>query len=110
MLVSPEVARTSGVNVRRLNLLYLIAFAMTIALGLRYLGVLLMAALIITPAAAARRLARDLSGMLAVAVAIAIASTIVGSWIASQVDQETGPVIVTVAAAVFLVSLLYRRP
>jgi ABC-type Mn2+/Zn2+ transport system permease subunit len=37
-LVSPEVARTAGINVRRLNLLYLELFALTIALGLRYDG------------------------------------------------------------------------
>ncbi|HTR39953.1 MAG TPA: metal ABC transporter permease [Bryobacteraceae bacterium] len=40
MLVSPDLARTTGVNVQRLNLLYLQVFALTIALGLRYLGVL----------------------------------------------------------------------
>lgn len=45
MLASPDVARTAGINVRRLNLLYLQTFALT-ALGLRYLGVLLMGALI----------------------------------------------------------------
>lgn len=42
MLVSPEVARTAGIDVGRLNWLYLEALALTIALGLRYLGVLLM--------------------------------------------------------------------
>jgi zinc transport system permease protein len=38
MLVSPDVARTAGINVRRLNLFYLQTFALTIALGLRFLG------------------------------------------------------------------------
>ena len=41
-LVSPDIARTVGINIRRLNLLYLEMFALTVALGLRYLGVLLM--------------------------------------------------------------------
>ncbi|HEY7440809.1 MAG TPA: metal ABC transporter permease, partial [Vicinamibacterales bacterium] len=54
-LVSPDVARTSGINVRRLDFFYLQMFALTIALGLRYLGVLLMGALIIIPAATAKR-------------------------------------------------------
>ena len=57
VLVSPEVARTAGVNVARLNLLYLEMFALTVALGLRYLGVLLMGSMIIIPAATAKRLA-----------------------------------------------------
>ena len=65
MLVSPDVARTAGINVRRLNLLYLQTFALTIALGLRYLGVLLMGALIIIPAATAKGLARNLDDVVA---------------------------------------------
>src|SRR5581483_10520631 len=71
-LVSPDIARTAGIDLPRLNLLYLQMFALTIALGLRYLGVLLMGSLIIIPAAAANRLARNLNQMLAAAVAIAV--------------------------------------
>jgi ABC-type Mn2+/Zn2+ transport system permease subunit len=108
-LVSPDVARTAGVDVRRLNLLYLLAFALTIALGLRYLGVLLMAALIITPPATAKRLARNLNTMLAMAMVLAVTATLLGTWIASLTDQATGPTIVTVAAAGFLASLLYPQ-
>jgi ABC-type Mn2+/Zn2+ transport system permease subunit len=109
MLVSPDVARTSGINVRRLNLLYLEMFALTIALGLRYLGVLLMGALIIIPAATAKRLARNLGGMLRLAVAAAVFATLAGTWIAVRMHKETGPLIVIVSTIVFLLSLL-RRP
>ncbi len=109
MLVSPDIARTAGVNVRRVNLLYLLAFALTLALGLRYMGVLLMAALIITPPATAIRLARNLTSTFVIAVTVAVCCTLLGAWIATTSGRETGPVIVVVAAAVFLVSLLYRR-
>ena len=109
MLVSPDVARTAGIDVRRLDLLYLLTFALTIALGLRYLGVLLMGALIIIPAATAKRVARNLNGMLRVAVAVAVVATAAGTWIATWLHRETGPLIVTVAAGAFLVSLLRRQ-
>ena len=108
MLVSPDLARTTGANVQRLNLLYLQVFALTIALGLRYLGVLLMGALIIIPAATAKRLARNLTGMLLTAVVVAMAATVTGTWLASRVHRETGPVIVTIAACIFLLSFLRR--
>jgi ABC-type Mn2+/Zn2+ transport system permease subunit len=108
-LVSPDVARTAGINVRRLNLLYLQMFALTIALGLRYLGVLLMGALIIIPAATAKRVARNLNGMLYVAVFVAVVATVVGTWMAEWLHRETGPLIVTAAASAFVVSLV-RRP
>jgi ABC-type Mn2+/Zn2+ transport system permease subunit len=108
MLVSPDVARTAGIHVRRLELLYLETFALTIALGLRFLGVLLMGALIIIPAATAKRLARNLTEMLTLAVGIAIAATLAGTWLARSLHRETGPLIVIVAAACFLLSFLRR--
>jgi len=108
MLVSPDLARTAGVNVRRLSLFYLQIFALTIALGLRYLGVLLMGALIIIPAVTAKRLAKNLTGMLLTAALAAVAATIAGTWLASYLHRETGPVIVTVAACIFLLSFLRR--
>jgi ABC-type Mn2+/Zn2+ transport system permease subunit len=107
-LVSPDVARTAGINVRRLNLLYLQTFALTIALGLRYLGVLLMGALIIIPAATAKRVARDLNEMLIAAIVVAVLATLTGSYLAMWLHRDTGPLIVTVAAGCFIVSLIRR--
>jgi zinc transport system permease protein len=108
MLVSPDVARTAGINVRLLNLLYLETFALTIALGLRYLGVLLMGALIIIPAATAKRLARTLDGMLWLAIGLSVFATVLGTLMASWFHRETGPLIVITATSVFLISLLRR--
>jgi len=107
--VSPEIAHTSGINVARLNLLFLETFALTIALGLRYLGALLMGSLIIIPAATAKRLAGSLTEMLRWAVGIAIVDTMVGTTLARLVHRPAGPVIISVATVVFLLSLI-RRP
>jgi len=105
-LVSADIALTSGINVRRLNLLYLLAFALTVALGLRYLGVLLMGSLVIIPAATARRLARNLTTMLVLAVALALVATLGGAWLAMRLDRESGPLIIVVAAACFFATAL----
>ncbi len=109
-LVSPDIALTAGINVARLNLLYLLAFALTVALGLRYLGVLLMGSLIIIPAATARRLARNLSAMLSISVAISVISTVLGSYAGSLLHRDTGPFIITGAGALFFLSLVKRQP
>ena len=108
-LVSPEVARAAGIRVARLNLIFLEIFALTVALGLRYLGILLMGSLIIIPAATAKRLARSLSGMLLWAVLVAVVSTALGTYAAAVLRRPTGPMIITVAAFFFLLSLLRRR-
>jgi len=110
-LVSPDIARTTGVNVRRLDLIYLEVFALTVALGLRFLGVLLMGSLIIIPAAAAKRLSNNLNQMLTIAVAGSLFATVTGSALAEWLHRETGPLIVSVAAAGFVLTLaIPRRP
>lgn len=108
-LVSPDLARTAGIHVSRLSLLYLLAFSLTVALGLRYLGVLLMGSLIIIPAATAKHVTRSLPAMLTVAVAIAVVSTVVGTSLARWLQRETGPVIIAVAAGLFFLGLIVRR-
>src|SRR5579884_350677 len=108
-LVSPDLARTAGIDVPRLDLLYLLAFALTVALGLRYLGVLLMGSLIIIPAATARHLTRSLDAMLAVAVGLAAAATLLGTLGAPALHVPGGPLVIAIAAGFFLLGLLIRR-
>lgn len=108
-LVSADIARTSGIRVARLELAYLLAFSLTVALGLRYLGVLLMGSLIIIPAATAKYLARSLRGMLLTAAGIAVVSTVAGELVAAALHRATGPVIIVIAAAIFLAGVAARR-
>jgi len=108
-LVSKDMARTVGIEVRRLDLVFLLGFALTIALGLRYLGVLLMGSLVIIPAATAKQIARSLNGMLLAAVTVAVTSVVAGTLGAARLRCAPGPVIITVAAAFFLAGLSRRR-
>ncbi len=109
MAVSRDIALTSSVNVARTDLLFLLAFAFTIALGLRYLGVLLMGALLIIPPAIAKRLARNLNQMLVISATAAVVATVVGNGLAAQSGRQSGPFIVFIAGALFFGSLLRRR-
>jgi ABC-type Mn2+/Zn2+ transport system permease subunit len=107
-LVSPEIALTSGVEVGRIDLYFLLAFALTIALGLRYLGVLLMGSLIIIPAAIARRFASSLQSMFLIAVTTAVLSTVCGTYAAALAGRQSGPFIVMIAGGLFFLSLAWR--
>jgi ABC-type Mn2+/Zn2+ transport system permease subunit len=108
-LVSADLARTTGIDVPRLDLLYLLAFALTVALGLRYLGVLLMGSLIIIPAATARSLAKSLDTMLLMAVGIAVLATLAGTLLGPVLRVATGPLIIAIAAGCFFLGLVVRR-
>lgn len=108
-LVSPDLVGTLGVNVARLDLLFLLAFALTIALGLRYLGVLLMGSLVIIPAATGMYLGRSLKGMQTVAVTAAVGSMLLGALLASQLHKAVGPVVIVIAAIGFFTSVAVQR-
>jgi zinc transport system permease protein len=88
-------------------LIYLQMFALTVALGLRFLGVLLMGSLIIIPAASAKNLSRNLNQMLILAAVFAAAATGAGSSLALWLHQETGPLIVTISTIGFLITVLF---
>jgi zinc transport system permease protein len=109
-LVSPDIARTAEVDVKRLNLIYLQMFALTVALGLRYLGVLLMGSLIVVPAATAKRLSNNLNQMLMLSALLAVTATVSGASLGWWLHRETGPLIVTIAAAGFILTFAVRRP
>jgi len=108
-LVSGEVAIASGIAVSKLELSFLVAFALTIALGMRYLGVLLMGSLIIIPATVAKRFARSIGEMFAISVGAALFSTMSGTELALWAHRPSGPVIVAIAGSLFFLSLLKSR-
>lgn len=107
--LSPDLAKTSGLDTNRLNLYFLLAFVLTMLLGLRYLGVLLMGSLIIIPAAVGKNLGRSLHSMLAIGTTTAVLSTGLGLLIAPRFELEPGPTIIVVAAILFFLSFLLKR-
>ena len=103
-LISKELAKTAAVPIEKLQLAFLVVFALAVMLGMKFLGVLLMGALIIIPAATARNLARNLSGMLFMASGAALAATLTGIFVSQIFIIQLGPAIIIIAGALFLVS------
>jgi len=107
-LVSRDLAKTTGINADRLNFYFLVVFAITIILGLRYLGVLLMGSLIIIPAAAARNLAQNLSTMLVYSSVIACVSISAG-LIGVSAALPIGPITIGAAGFFFFLTLFLKK-
>ncbi|WP_417515442.1 zinc ABC transporter permease subunit ZnuB [Marinobacter sp.] len=101
--IHEELARVEGVPVERLRLLLMLMFALVIAIAMKMVGVLLITALLIIPAATARRLASTPEQMAALAVAFgffAVAGGLSMSW---HLDTPAGPSVVVTAFVTFLV-------
>lgn len=103
---NPEFAQSLGLPVGILRVLLNSMMVLAIALGIQAVGVVLMAALLITPSAAARNLSNGLKGMLWVSVIVAGFSALVGTLISfSAPSMPTGPWVVVCLSAIALLSL-----
>lgn len=107
--VNEELAMASGIDPGRERLILSLALAVVVALSLRIVGALLMSALLIVPAAAARQFSRTPEAMAAFATLIGAGSIIGGVFVSLSVDVPTGPAIVCVAVSFFFISLMVRR-
>ncbi|MEE3216139.1 MAG: metal ABC transporter permease, partial [Pseudomonadota bacterium] len=96
-----DLARASGIDPRREQLVLTLSLAVVVAVALKVVGVLLIAALLIIPAAAARPLCRTPEAMALVAASIGACSTTGGLQAAYWLDTPTGPTIVSLAALIF---------
>lgn len=101
--IDEEMAKVEGVPVTLVSLAQMLLIALVIAVAMKIVGVLLITALMIIPAAAARRMVSSPEGMAALASLIGCISVIAGLSASLQWDTPAGPSIVAAAAVVFLV-------
>ncbi|MHA3977347.1 metal ABC transporter permease [Halovulum sp. GXIMD14794] len=106
--VSPELAQAAGIDPRREQFLVTCALAALVAVALKIVGALLITAMLVIPAAAARPLARTPEAMAMISVLLSIASVGLGLWASWQLDSPTGPTIVAAAAALFVLAQMVR--
>lgn len=107
--VSPSLARSRGIHTRLVECAFVVLVAVAVMLAIRWVGVLLINALLILPAAAGRNLARNSRQHAFFSVLIALISGLAGLFLAYAQDTSAGASIVLVAAACYALSLLLRR-
>ncbi len=109
----PTLAATLRIPTRVFEYLQLVLIALAIAVSFQAVGVALMVAMLVTPAAAAYLLTKRLPVMMILAAIIASASGVIGLYLSYYVNVASGPAIVLVATGFFLLawgySILRRR-
>lgn len=107
--LSRDLAYASGIDPRRERLILTLCLAVVVAIAIKVVGVLLIAAMLIIPAAAARPLSRTPETMALIATAIGVISAIGGLRLSALFDTPSGPTIVCLAAMLFALSNLSVR-
>ncbi|MDO6595979.1 metal ABC transporter permease [Oceanihabitans sp. 2_MG-2023] len=108
LLFDADYTKTLGFNTRFIDVLITSFIVLAIVLGLQTVGVVLMSAMLLAPAAAARQWTNSLSTMVFLAAIFGAFSGVFGTAIsASQNNLSTGPVIVLVAAVFVVFSFIF---
>ena len=97
----PVGAAAAGLRPLNYDTLLLGLIGLAIAISVQIVGVVLVVAMLVTPAATARLVARDLRTMLAVGLAVGTGSAVAGIWLSYFVNAASGGTIVLVATALF---------
>jgi manganese/iron transport system permease protein len=103
----PVLAATLRLRAELLRNLMLVLLAITVVVSLQTVGVGLVAAMLVTPAATAYLLTRRLPSMMITAASLGAASSIAGLYLSYYLDIASGAAIVLTATALFLVAFLF---
>lgn len=103
----PVLAKTLRMPVEFLRFLLLLLLAVTVVISMQTVGIGLVTAMLVTPAASAYLFTRRLPAMMAVAVGIGIASNILGFYISYYFNLASGAAVVLVATFFFLIAFIF---
>ncbi len=107
--VHAELAKVEGISIQRQQLLFVLLLALSIAMAMKVLGVLLITAMLIIPPATARPWSKTPEKMVILALVFAILSVLVGLAASLYLDLPAGPAIVVASSVLFTGSWLSAR-
>jgi manganese/iron transport system permease protein len=103
----PLGAAASGLNINGLDYLFLGLIALTIVVSIQAVGIILVVAMLTTPAATAQLLTARFGRLMAIAIAIGIGSGIAGIYVSFWLDVASGAAIVLIQTAIFFLALAF---
>lgn len=107
--VHEELARSDGVAVERVRLFFMMLMVLVVAVAMKIVGVLLITALLIIPAASARRYAKSPEGMVLIAMVMGVFAVVLGLLASMVWDTPAGPSIVSASVLLFFVTRVSVR-
>ncbi len=107
-VVSKELALSTGFNMKKINLLYYLLVGVVVSLGVRFVGTLLMGALVVVPAASAKNISQSFKSYYLLSVAIGVVSSILGTVAAKLLSFEIGPIVVLTSVFIYFITYLIK--
>ena len=107
-MISEELATSSGINVQRTNLVYLLLVSLVVAIGIKIAGSLLVGFLVIVPAATAKNVSSNLLRYAVLSSTFGIISSCSGVILADSLALPSGPLVVLSGVVIFVATVIIR--
>lgn len=107
--ISPSVAKSKGFKTALYDNLFVVLVAVVVMLAIRWVGLLLINAMLILPAAASRNVARSMRAYHLLSLVFGLFAGVLGLWLSYYNGVATGPTIILVLAAVFFGTFALRK-
>jgi zinc transport system permease protein len=108
LVINPELAISAGTPIRRTNFIFLLLLALTIALGIKIIGVILLAAFLIIPSNTAKNIARNFRQMVLISLTVSIIGVSIGLLLSYILDVPSGAMIVLILGILLIFSNLFK--
>jgi ABC-type Mn2+/Zn2+ transport system permease subunit len=103
----PEMAEVSGIPAEKLYFLLISLVAITVVISIKVVGIVLVSALLVTPAAAAYQWSEDFRRMMGLAIVFSLISTVGGLFLSYGLNTASGATIVLFSTLIFIVSAVF---
>ncbi len=107
-MISKELAVSAKVNVDGINLVYLLLVSAVVAVGIKEVGTLLVGAVVIVPAAAARNISSNLARFSLLSGAFGVVSALAGVVVSGYVGLPAGPIVVLAGSTLFAMGFVTK--
>lgn len=108
-LVDEDMARVQGIRILRTELVFVLSLAAVVVVSLKVLGIILVSALIVIPAASAKNVSRSFSDMIVFSLLFSVLSVLIGLAASYTLDVASGASIVLVSTVLFLLTFTYKK-
>ncbi len=104
--ISEDLAASTGINTKRANITYLLLVSLLVAIGIKFIGALLVGALVIIPAAAAKIVSSSQKMYAVLSSLFGAASIILGILSSSYLNLPAGPLAIAAGIGIFVISVI----
>ena len=106
--VNKTLARSRGIDTQKVESIFAVILAVVVALSIQWVGILIINALLVLPAAAARNVTNSVKAYHVFSVATALISGLTGLFLAYELNSAAGSTIVVCASAIYFVTFILK--